>query len=349
AGSTAAARAARRALEALGAPFRVLGQEVFVQASIGIAVAQDGATSAELLLRNADMAMYTAKGQGKGRFALFEPAMHAALLRRLELEAELRRALEEEQFTLVYQPAVSFQSGRVIGVEALLRWPHPIRGEIAPAEFIPLAEETGLIVRLGAWVLREACRQVEQWQQRFPGPTPLVLSVNLSARQLQHPGLVAEVADALADFPLAPGSLVLEITESVLMQSTDGVVATLEALKGLGVQIAIDDFGTGYSSLAYLRKFPVDIVKIDRSFVGAVGSGFKESALVKGIIDIAHALGLTTVAEGVERPEQVAELHALQCRLGQGYLFGRPAEAEAMDSLLAGGAGGAFGPKESVG
>jgi diguanylate cyclase len=311
-------------------PISVSGREVYVFASIGIAVAQPGAdVGADDLLRNADVAMYTAKGLGQGRHALFHPSMHEAAVQRLELEADLRVAVDERQFFLHYQPVVQLVTGQIVGVEALVRWQHPRRGVVAPGEFIPLCEETGLIVPLGRFVLKEACNQVARWQQAYPGEAPIALSVNLSARQLLlGQELVSDVGRTLSEAGLAPGSLTLEITESVLMQGHAATADTLTALKELGVRLAIDDFGTGYSSLSYLRGFPIDAVKIDRSFVDAVGRGYRESALLRGIVDLSHALGLIAVAEGIERPEQAAHMEGLGCPLGQGYYFSRPLSAE---------------------
>ncbi|HWI60235.1 MAG TPA: EAL domain-containing protein, partial [Symbiobacteriaceae bacterium] len=250
-------------------------------------------------------------------------------LERLELEADLRGALEQSQFLLHYQPVVQLSSGEIAGVEALVRWRHPSRGVVPPAEFIPLAEDTGLIVPLGRWVLREACHQVAAWQEELPRTAPLLLSVNLSAKQLlTGDELVTDVKAILQESGLAPGSLTLEITETVLMRGTSDIVETLNGLKQLGVRLAIDDFGTGYSSLGYLRGFPVDMVKIDRTFVDVAGRGFRETALVRGIIDLSRALGLTTVAEGIERVDQADELQSLGCPLGQGFYFCRPGSAE---------------------
>lgn len=328
-----------RVTGALSRPFPVAGHEVYVYASIGIAISQPGAAvTADDLLRNADVAMYSAKGLGQGRHALFHPSMHEAAMRRLELEAELRAAIDERQFFLHYQPVVQLGTGQIVGVEALVRWQHPRRGVLAPGEFIPVCEETGLIVPLGNFVLEEACAQVARWQRAYPGEAPITLSVNLSPRQLLlgHE-LVADVARALAESSLAPGSLALEITESVFVNSTPATSETMIALKALGVRLAIDDFGTGYSSLSYLSGFPIDSVKIDRTFIGAVGRGRRETALLRGIVELSNALGLIAVAEGIERPEQVAELEGLGCALGQGFYFARPGTAEQVARRLAEG------------
>jgi len=335
-----AVRVAERVTAAMRAPFDLEGKEVFAGTSIGIARG-DEVKSAEVLLRNADVAMYTAKTAGKGRYALFASEMHTVVVERLELEADLRRGVERREFAVHYQPIVVLETGRIAGVEALVRWNHPKRGLVAPADFIPLAEETGLIVPIGRWVLREACQQGQQWQPQpagASGGSPLTITVNISGRQLQHAGLVEEVASALADSGLDPHRLVLEITESVTMQYTAATLHKLHALKALSVRLAIDDFGTGYSSLGYLQHFPVDILKIDKSFIDGVGGGVNGSALARAIIALGDSLGLRTVAEGIEQASQLAELQRLGCELGQGYYFAKPVAAEMIDVLLAEGA-----------
>ncbi len=314
---------AGRINQALRSPFALEGTEVFVSASIGLARATAG-TSADDLLRNADAAMYAAKSRGKGQYAIFETSMHAAIVERLELEADLRRAIVQAEFRLHYQPIVDLRTGAVMGMEALLRWEHHDRGMIQPNAFIPFAEETGLIVPIGRWVLREACRQAAEWRLRFPDLAELRITVNLSARQLREASLPTDVGAALADSGLPGDRLVLEITESVLMQDTEMVLLKLEALKRLGVSLAIDDFGTGYSSLAYLQRFPIDILKIDKTFVDAIGSPDVEPTLARAIIALGESLAMCTVAEGVENAEQVDELQRLGCHLGQGYLLSRP-------------------------
>jgi diguanylate cyclase (GGDEF)-like protein len=321
---------AERVIAALGQPFTVLGREVFVSASIGIAY---GSSDAENLLRNADVAMYRAKRSSEaGAYATFEPSMHAAVVERLEIEADLRRAIERDELVLHYQPIVDLAGGRVVGLEALLRWAHPRRGLVMPFEFIPLAEETRLIVELGRWVLREACRQAALWRAdpRTGGPW---VSVNLSGLQLLDDNLDAEVAAALQDSGLDPVGLTLEITETVLVQDVAAAVDRLEHLRALGVSIAIDDFGTGYSSLRYIRRFPADVLKIAKPFVDGLHDE-TDAALVRTIIALADSLGLRTVAEGIEDREQHARLSELGCTLGQGYLFARPLAAEAASDLL---------------
>jgi diguanylate cyclase (GGDEF)-like protein/PAS domain S-box-containing protein len=327
-----AVRSAEGLLEGLATPIVLRDRDLTPTASIGIAIA--AGEDAETLLRNADTAMYAAKRQGKGRYALFEPAMHATIIERLDLAADLSRAVEKRQLHLCYEPQISLESGRICSLEALVRWRHPTRGEVSPGEFIPLAEETGMILAIGRWVLWEACRQVTAWQERWPAPAPLTIAVNLSARQLQHSGIVDEVRAALAAAGLAPQSLVLEITETAIMEQLDPAITILTELRRLGVRLALDDFGTGYSSLSYLQRLPVDILKIDRSFVAGVAKSTEDSALARGILTLGQTLGLETVAEGIETAEQLAALRELGCQLGQGYLFARPLEPAAVDALL---------------
>jgi diguanylate cyclase (GGDEF)-like protein/PAS domain S-box-containing protein len=332
-----AAEVAARILASLEGPFHLEGKEVFARASIGIATADAGTggpEGAEELLRNADVAMYMAKEAGKGRYQVFEPAMHDTALRRLELKADLQRAVDNGEFVLHYQPVIELATGRIEGLEALVRWQHPTRELIAPLDFIPLAEETGLIVSLGRWVLQEACMQARRLQELYVMDPPLQMAVNLSARQLQRPEIVGEIAETLMQTRLDPSSLVLEITESVMMQDMDLSIQRLAELKELGVQLAVDDFGTGYSSLNYIRRFPVDILKVDKSFVDGVNEGGEESALTAAIIELAGILRLRPVAEGIERADQLEKLLALQCDLGQGYYFAKPLPLEAVDELL---------------
>jgi diguanylate cyclase (GGDEF)-like protein/PAS domain S-box-containing protein len=333
-----AAEVAVRILARLEGPFHLEGKEVFVRASIGIASADhsrsSGPEGAEELLRNADVAMYMAKEAGKGRYQVFEPAMHDTALRRLELKADLQRAVDNGEFILHYQPIIELRSGQIEGLEALLRWQHPQRGIVPPLDFIPLAEETGLIVAIGKWVLREAALRATELQQRYPMQPPLHMAVNLSARQLQRPEIVDDVAVTLMETGLDPSSLVLEITESVMMQDMDLSIQRLAELKQLGVRLAVDDFGTGYSSLNYIRRFPVDILKVDKSFVDGVNDGGEESALTAAIIELAGILKLRPVAEGIERADQLERLLTLKCDLGQGYYFARPLPLEGIDDLL---------------
>ncbi|MGH2736751.1 MAG: putative bifunctional diguanylate cyclase/phosphodiesterase [Actinomycetota bacterium] len=325
-----------RIVEQLEAPFRIGEREVGVSVSIGIARGDDREEGVEELLRNADVAMYMAKNNGKGRAETFEPTMHLHALERLELRGDLERAVAVGEFEVYYQPLVALDSGRITGMEALVRWNHPERGQIVPADFIPLAEETGLIVPLGRWVLQEACRQAVLWRASpGDGAAKLHVSVNISARQLQEPEFVEEVCSALTDSGLAPESLLLEITESALITDKEVIVERFHALKRLGVRLAIDDFGTGYSSLSYLSDFPVDAFKIDRSFLGWLGNT-KESTLTAAIIKLGQTLGLEVVAEGIERPDQLAALRDLDCEMGQGFLFSKPTGAAGARALLAG-------------
>ncbi len=333
-----AADVAERIMQMLLQPFLLEGKEVFVRASVGIAVADGtappGEEAAEELLRNADVAMYMAKERGKGRYQVFEPEMHDTALRRLELKADLQRAVEHGEFILHYQPVIELESGRINGVEALIRWVHPERGMVQPLEFIPLAEETGLIVPIGRWVLGEAARYAVELQERFPMDPPFHMAVNLSARQLARPEIVDEVRELLQETGLAPSTLVLEITESMVMQDMELAIERLNQLKQLGVLLAIDDFGTGYSSLNYVRRFPVDILKVDKSFIDEVSEGGESSALTAAVIELAGILNLTPVAEGIERPDQLERLMEMRCDLGQGYLFARPLEPTALNALL---------------
>ena len=323
-------RAAQRMLDALEAPFKLGGREIYVSASIGIAA---GTQDPDTLLRDADLAMYRAKAQGKGRYAAFEPQMHTAVVERLELELDLKRAIERGELALVYQPIFNLRSGAFAGLEALLRWRHPTRGLVPPLRFVPLAEESGQILALGRWVLHAACQQAALWRARYPAVEGLQVGVNISAAQLREGNLVDEVEEALEAAQLGADGLTLEITEHSLMEDTDACVRRLEQLKRLGIELAIDDFGTGYSSLTYLRRFPVDNLKIDRSFVAEIGPG-KEPALLRAIIDLTDAFDLTAIAEGIERPEQLRRLVELGCHLGQGNLLSRPLSASDADALI---------------
>jgi diguanylate cyclase (GGDEF)-like protein/PAS domain S-box-containing protein len=323
---------AERVTHALREPLRAGDHEVLVRASLGVAVAEPEHRQADELLRNADMAMYLAKANGKGRCERYQPSLHRTLVERFELLGDLRQALERGQFVVHYQPIVALTTEEIIGLEALVRWVHPHRGIIPPSAFIPLAEETGLIIPIGRWVLERACQQTRQWQEA--AGRGLSISVNLSARQFQDPGLVPDVARTLRHADLDPNSLVLEITESLLMHDTEATIAKLDELKRLGVRLAIDDFGTGYSSLSYLRRFPVDILKVDKSFIDAVADNIEDSALAKAIIELGQTLRLQTVAEGVEASEQASQLRTLHCELGQGYYFAHPLDADQVAALL---------------
>ncbi len=324
---------AERITESLRTPLVLNEKEVFVRASMGIASGA-GDDSADELLRRADVAMYVAKSDGKGRFAVYDAAMERSIVGRLELASELQRAVERDEFVLHYQPSIILDSGRIAGVEALLRWRHPARGLMPPADFVPVAEETGLILPIGRWVVREACMQARRWQQSFASDPPLTMAVNISARQVHQPGLLDVVSEALRDSGIDPGTLVLEITESLMMQDADLAITRLNELKQLGVRLAIDDFGTGYSSLSYLRRFPVDILKIDKSFVDGVSHKGKEQELAQSIIELGQTLHLEIVAEGVEHPEQLGWLQSRHCNLGQGFLFSEPIAAADLTTML---------------
>jgi len=322
---------AGRIIASLLRPFRILDEEVHARASVGLALAQRNETTDELL-SGADTAMYVAKARGKSRYELFEPHMRAEAVERSGLRTDLEWALQREELTVHYQPVVDIPTGVVRGFEALIRWNHPRRGRLAPGEFIELAEESGLIVSIGSWVLRRACEQAGRW--RDDTGLALSMAVNVSARQLQDPGLVGEIGTALHESGLDPGALVLEITESATVADTEGVIARLEELKALGVGLAIDDFGTGYSSLSYLRRFPVDQLKIDRSFVAGVATSAEDRAIAASVISLGHALGIQVVAEGVETAGQLQHLTEMGCDLAQGYNWLRPAAAERVSEWL---------------
>jgi diguanylate cyclase (GGDEF)-like protein/PAS domain S-box-containing protein len=337
-GDSAPLDVADRIMKAFETPFHLDGKEVFVRASIGIAtsslaeLAGDGGT--DELLRNADIAMYIAKERGKARYQVFEPTMHQAALERLELKADLQRALEHKEFELHYQPIIELTNGEICGFEALIRWRHPTRGIVGPLDFIHLAEETGLIVPIGHWVLREACEFAAQLQSEFPQDQARHMAVNLSARQLQRPEVVDQVREALADTQLEPNSLILEITESAMITDMETAIERLTEFKALGVQLAIDDFGTGYSSLNYVRQFPVDILKVDKSFIDGLADEAPSSSLVATVLELARVLKLRAVAEGVEVSGQLERLQELNCELGQGYLFAKPLTGQGLRQVL---------------
>ena len=321
--------------EVLGRPFAIGGNEVMAGASVGIALAKDGAhEGAEALVRDADAAMYRAKERGRGRYEVFDDVIRDRAVRRLETEQALRHAIGREELRLVYQPGVSLATGNIAAVEALLRWEHPERGLIGPDEFIPVAEETGLIVPLGEWVLQQAAELASRLQWAAADGGALTVAVNLSARQLSAPGLVDRVAGVLREYDLPARALSLEITESVLMDDAEAARRMLVTLKDVGVYLAIDDFGTGYSSLAYLRRFPVDALKVDKSFVDGLGREAEDSAIVRAVVNLAQTLGLDTVAEGVETEVQRQELVALGCTYAQGFLWSPALPAEELDVML---------------
>ena len=316
-------------------PFIIDGKEVFMGTSIGIAQSGPAVRTSDELLRNADLAMYRAKNEGKGNYVIFEQQMHEALVERLELELDLRFAIENHEFVIHYQPILDLISGDMIGMEALVRWDHPRYGLLAPMKFIPLAEETNLIVPLGEWILGEACHQARKWSDKYSGGLDISVTVNISIRQFQHKELVDIVRQALEASGLKPSSLILEITESFMMQETESTIVKLHDLKQLGVRLAIDDFGTGYSSLSYLQRFPIDILKIDKSFVDKIGNGKEGKAVARAIIMMGDSLNLKTIAECIERPEQIQALQNLGCEAGQGFHFAMPLTAEAMEDFLA--------------
>ncbi|MEO6700938.1 MAG: EAL domain-containing protein [Jatrophihabitantaceae bacterium] len=323
---------AERLQAALAPPVRIGDHEISVHASIGLAQATPGETTAEEVLRNADVAMYLAKENGKSGVAVYESRLHSEALQRLELRADLQRAITRAELVLHYQPTIDLSSGSVVGFEALVRWQHPERGLMSPALFIPMAEESGLILPLGAWVLRAACVAAAGMQGAGNRPT---MSVNVSAQQLAQPGFVEQVLEVLASTGLASDRLVLEITETVVLRDLDTVAPRLAALRSRGVKIAIDDFGTGYSSLAYLSQLPVDVLKVDKSFIDRVTLDAHDASLAEAIIGLSHSMNFKTVAEGVEQPEQASWLRDAQCTYGQGYLWSRPVELAAAHELLA--------------
>jgi diguanylate cyclase (GGDEF)-like protein/PAS domain S-box-containing protein len=331
-----AALAAERIVEAVARPFELGERQVAAPASIGIAIRMADGGDADELLRRADIAMYAAKARGGNRHVTYEPELYDATVARMELKADLRLALDRGQLGVAYQPVVELDTGAITGSEALMRWGHPERGDIPPSEFIPLAEESGAILELGRWILETACRQTRVWQEET-GRTELTVSVNVSGRQMVDPDLVDDVAHILSTTGLDPACLVLEITESVLVLNVEETVATFRALKALGVRLAIDDFGTGYSSLSYLRQFPVDILKVDRSFVASLDGGTDSIALVRSIVSLSSTLRLDTVAEGIETAEQRQVLRGLGTQHGQGYLFARPMGPGELGDLLAHG------------
>ncbi|MEO8287927.1 MAG: PAS domain S-box protein [Chloroflexota bacterium] len=324
---------AHRIADVLVAPFNLDGRDVFVNTSIGIAVSSGGERPDDIL-RNADLAMYSAKNSGKARYAVYEPALNRRVWERLQSEMELRHALEADELVLHYQPVVQLHTGAVVEVEALVRWQHRVQGLLPPSDFIPLAEETGLILPLGQWVLKAACKQVRTWQLEVEGASELIVSVNLSPRQFRHPRLVEDIKRALAETGLAARHLKLEITESAGLDNSDSTIRTLHELKAEGIQIAIDDFGTGYSALSYLKHYPIDSLKLDRSFISGLGNNLEDTAIIHAVIAFARTLNLKVIAEGIETAEQLAQLRELGCSWGQGYYFARPLTSPAAYEYL---------------
>ncbi len=329
-----ATRVAEELQKALSEPHVIGGHDVISTASIGIVTSSGGYDRAEDILRDADTAMYHAKSSGRARHVVFDDRMHEEAVKRLRLEQDLRRALERSEFAMAYQPIVDLSGGGLVGFEALIRWSHPERGDVPPGRFIGLAEEIGLIVPIGAWALREAARQLRRWQDRFPQVPPLSMNVNLSRRQLSAGDLVRSVRDVLQETGIDPVRLKLEITESVIMDSPDLVNSLLRQLKGLGVQLCMDDFGTGHSSLSCLHSFPIDVLKIDRSFVANTDMNREYAAVIQAIVTLAHTLKMTVVGEGVETAGQLAQLQALECDCAQGNLFSGSMRADAAEAYL---------------
>jgi diguanylate cyclase (GGDEF)-like protein/PAS domain S-box-containing protein len=331
--SAAATEIAARFLDALGQTFDVFGHETHVSVSIGLAVHHDATPDADMLLRQADLAMYHAKASGKAQYAVFSESMHEIVRHRLDIEAGLWTALQDREIRVLYQPIVALATHKIEAVEALVRWQHPTRGLLSPAEFLDVAEVTGLIVPLGQFVLEEACAQVQRWRVHLD--PEIKVSVNLSATQLGVPGIVEDVRDALQRAGVSADALILEVTEAALIDDVAGIAATLESLRSLGVSIAIDDFGTGYSSLSHLKRFPIDVIKIDKSFVDGVCRGAEEATLARAVLALGEEFQLQVVAEGIESEDQDAELRWLGCSHGQGFLFARPMGAGEIDELLA--------------
>jgi diguanylate cyclase (GGDEF)-like protein/PAS domain S-box-containing protein len=324
---------AARIQQALEAPFTLNGNEVFISVSIGIADSSMGYEQPEDMLRDADTAMYRAKARGAKCHEVFDKTMHSQVASRLQMESDLRRAIERQEFFLCYQPIVVLETGRLAGFEALVRWKHPERGLVSPAQFIPLAEETGLILPIGHWVLQEACRQMREWQELYPASFPLQMSVNLSSKQFTQPNLIEQIRAILDDTQLDAQYLKLELTESAVMDNVEAAIKQLADIRALGIELSIDDFGTGYSSLSYLHRFPLNTLKIDRSFVMSMNE--KENIeIVRTIIALAGSLGMEVIAEGVETFDQLTQLRNLHCGCGQGYYFSKPVEKEAAELFV---------------
>jgi len=331
-----AIRIADRIQESLSHPFPIQDRDIFMNSSIGIVFGTQDYQQPEDILRDADTAMYRAKELGKGRYQVFDAEMHCRALERLQLEHDLRRALERQEFAVYYQPIVSLETDLVCGFEALIRWIHPSRGFISPGEFIPVAEDTGLIIPIGLWVWREACRQVRLWQKQGGDRTKdLLIGVNLSVKQFSQVDLIEQIDRILQETGLESCYLKLEITESAIMENADSVKEILQQLKDRQIQLSIDDFGTGYSSLSYLHRFPVDTLKIDRSFVDQMSHSAENVGIVQAIVTLAHTLKMTTVAEGIENARQLEQLKALGCQFAQGYFFAPPLAAPAISDAIA--------------
>jgi EAL domain-containing protein (putative c-di-GMP-specific phosphodiesterase class I) len=325
---------AEKVLQTIAAPFRLTNYEAITTASIGVALSSPHYKEAEDIIRDADTAMYRAKDNGKARYEIFNMAMHTRAVTLLRLETDLRRAIENEELCVYYQPIMSVATRQLHGFEALVRWHHPERGVVSPNDFIALAEETGLILPIGLNVLREACRQLRKWQQQSLDNRDLVMSVNLSGKQLAQPDLVERIKEVLHETQLEPRHLKLEVTESVVMENPEVAAVTLARLRGLGLLLSIDDFGTGYSSLSYLNRFPLDILKIDRSFISTMNKSDENLQIVKTIVTLAGNLGMQVIAEGVETEEQLNQLRLLKCQYAQGFLFSKPIPAAQADLFI---------------
>jgi Amt family ammonium transporter len=332
--SSDAVRVARRILSELSKPFLLLGQELSKGVSIGIALASQG-QAAETLVQNADMAMYRAKSKGKGRAELFDAAMHEQVMNQLHLELRLGQALQNCELELHYQPIITIRTGRIEGFEGLLRWKPAGMDSVSPGVFIPVAERSGLIVPIGSWVLATGCLEAASWHRRYPAEQPLYVSLNVSARQFSHPAFMGHVTEALRKSEIRPDFVKIELTESVAMNDAPGTEQTMSQLRALGVKLSIDDFGSGYSSLSYLRRFSVDTLKIDQSFVSAMEGGRENRAIVRTIVTLGQNLGLEVVAEGVETPSQLETLKSFGCDAAQGYFFSKPVPSQAVESLVA--------------
>jgi diguanylate cyclase (GGDEF)-like protein len=329
-----AVEVAERIKGELTAPFVLNGRDVFTTVSVGVASSWTSYHQSEGLIRDADAAMYRAKSLGKNRHEIYDSAMHAQVNDLLQMETALRLALERNELTVFYQSIVDLATFKISGFEALVRWRHPEKGLISPALFIPLAEETGLIVDIGEWVLRDACRQMERWQKIFPSDPPLFVSVNLSSKQFTQPDLIQRVTEIIKETKINPEGLKLEITESAVMDDVETATEMLKKLRSLGIKLSIDDFGTGYSSLSYLHRFPIDTLKVDRSFIVNMSEDSENVEIVRTIVSLAQNLGMNVIAEGVETAEQLAALRKLGCEYGQGYLFSKPVDAKASENLI---------------
>lgn len=329
-----AVQVAERLLVTLQAPFHVGEHILFASASIGIAIGSEDHQNAADLLRDADLAMYSAKGSGRGCYALFNQELHLQSIKLLQIESDLHRALELQEFILHYQPIIALDTGILIGFEALVRWQHTTQGFISPCEFIPIAEETGFIIPLGVWVLQEACRQLRTWHLAFPQQTALTMSVNLASKQLRDPGLIEQIDQVLAATGLDGSALKLELTESMLVDNIASVLQTLSSIRARGIQLSIDDFGTGYSSLSYLPRFPINTLKIDRSFVSQMPIDAENLEIVRAIATLAHSIGIDVVAEGIETAQQLEILQTLCCEFGQGYLFSKPLDSHSAAQFI---------------